>query len=377
MSNNIKLFTSRVFLILLSFLFSTLLTFSQSKMSVFRDSTDNAIDISNWLLQKKGFLPVPMVITEPALGFGAAAAIMFFHSSYMESEGPPSVSGLFGGGTDNGTWGLGGFHAGFWKDDNIRYLGALFKVDVNIKYYGPGLILDDGIKMNMDSWFLLQQLKFRIASSDFFIGGKYIYVNTDNVFDLPIDIPGFNGIHVDNNLSELSLLLDYDIRNNVFTPTKGMFAYLNTTYSDTWLGGEALYGRLEAGFIGFMPMSKVLNLGIRYDSRHAFGDTPFWAKPFADMRGVPLMKYQNNHVQLFEAEFTANVYKRWYLKAFTGMANAYENIELFSKGKSVRNVGTGFRYQLARLLGLRMGMDFAWSNDDFGFYIVAGHAWMR
>ncbi len=59
------------------------------------------------------------------------------------------------------------------------------------------------------------------------------------------------------------------------------------------------------------------------------------------------------------------------------MGNAYESLDLFGEGKSVRNIGTGFRYELARLFGLRMGMAFAWSNDDFGFYIIAGHVWAR
>ena len=55
----------------------------------------------------------------------------------------------------------------------------------------------------------------------------------------------------------------------------------------------------------------------------------------------------------------------------------YKSMKEFDEGKSVRNIGAGFRYELARIFGLHMGMDLAWSNDDFGFYIVAGHAWLR
>ena len=46
---------------------------TNSKIS-FRDSTDHAIDMSDWLLNKKGFLFVPTIITEPAVGYGGAAA---------------------------------------------------------------------------------------------------------------------------------------------------------------------------------------------------------------------------------------------------------------------------------------------------------------
>ncbi|MGI9548304.1 MAG: BamA/TamA family outer membrane protein, partial [Flavobacteriaceae bacterium] len=106
-------------------------------------------------------------------------------------------------------------------------------------------------------------------------------------------------------------------------------------------------------------------------------DIPFWVKPYVDMRGVPVGKYQNNNISLIETELTYNVYNRWYLKAFTGIGNAYTNFNEFADGNSVRSIGTGFRYEIARALGFHMGMDFAWSNEDFGFYIVAGHAWLR
>jgi hypothetical protein len=93
-------------LILLFFLLLSPDHFGQepdNKISVFRDSTDNAIDMSDWLVNKKGVLIVPSIITEPAVGYGALAAAVFFHSSYSEKAGPPSMTGAVGGGTENGT----------------------------------------------------------------------------------------------------------------------------------------------------------------------------------------------------------------------------------------------------------------------------------
>ena len=43
--------------------------------SIFRDSLDNAYDMSDWLVNKKGVLLVPTIITEPAVGYGAAAVL--------------------------------------------------------------------------------------------------------------------------------------------------------------------------------------------------------------------------------------------------------------------------------------------------------------
>lgn len=349
-------------------------------LSTFRDSVDHAIDISDWLINKKGVLLVPSIITEPAVGYGVAGGAVFFHSSYSAKKGPPSMTGVMGGITENGTWAAGAFHAGFWKQDRIRYMGAAAKLYANLGFYGSGnleILTDEPVNLNLDAWFLLQQLKFRLAGSNFFIGGRYLLLKTDNTFEIPIDIPEFNGVEFSSTLSEISLKLELDSRNNIFTPTRGAFLGLSGTYSDTWMGGDDLYGRISLQLIGYLPAGDRLFLGVRHESNYSLGDVPFYARPIVSLRGAPLMKYQNVNTMLMEAELSWNIYKRWYLSGFTGMGNAFSSFADFEEGKSVTTLGTGFRYMLARKLGANMGMDFAFSNDDFAFYIVFGTAWLR
>jgi hypothetical protein len=348
--------------------------------SSFRDSLDHALDISDWLINKKGFLLIPTLITEPAVGYGAAGAAVFFHSSYSARRGPPSMTGVLGGGTENGTWAAGIFHAGFWKQDRIRYLGAAARLYANLEFYGSGnagLLDIESVNLNMDAWLLLQRIKFRIARSDFFIGGSYILLKTDNTFEVPIDNPDFSGAEFSSTLSEASLKLELDSRNNVFTPTKGVFLGLSGSYSDTWMGGDDLYGRIALVLIGYLPAGRRFILGVRHESNYSLGDVPFYARPIVNMRGVPLMKYQNLNTLLMEGEVSYNVYKRWYLSGFTGIGNAFSSLADFEEGKSVTTVGTGFRYLIARKLGTSMGMDFAFSQEDFAFYIIFGTAWLR
>ena len=352
----------------------------KKKISIFRDSLDNALDIGDWLITKKGVLLMPTLITEPAVDYGIAMAALFFHSSYSEKKGPPSISGVMGGATLNGTWAAGIFHAGYWKNDRIRYMGAVAKTNANIGFYGSGNLglLDlEEINMNMDAWILAQQIKFRLGETDFFAGGRYLLLNTDNTFEVPIDIPEFSGIEQSSTLSEATLKFEFDSRNNVFTPTSGVFLGLAGTYSDTWMGGDDLYGRIGVTLIGYLPAGRKFFTGIRYESNYTLGNVPFYARPIVVLRGAPMMKYQNNHTTLLETEVTWNVYKRWFISGFTGLGNAFENFENFSEGKSVTTFGTGFRYLVARKLGTSMGMDFGFSQDDFAFYIVFGTAWLR
>jgi hypothetical protein len=353
---------------------------STKKISVFTDSLDHAYDMSDWLLKKQGFLLVPVLITEPAVGYGAMAAAVIFHSSYSEKNGPPSMTGVLGGGTENGTWMTGVFHVGYWRQDRLRYMGAVARAYLNLGFYGSGeigLTENESVNLNLDSWILFQQIKGRIGESNFFIGGKYMLLKTDNTFEVPIDIPEFNGYQFSSNLSEASLILNFDSRNNVFTPGKGFFIDLSGTYSDTWFGGDALYGRISFDLIGYFPAGKNLMVGLRSESNYTMGDIPFYARPIVQLRGAPLMKYQNKNTTLIEAEVSWDLYKRWSLIGFTGMGNAFSSYSEFDKGKSVKTYGTGFRYLVARKFGVKMGMDFAKSQDDFAFYIVFGSSWLR
>jgi hypothetical protein len=210
--------------------------------SSFRDSLDNALDISDWLVTKKGALVIPTLITEPAVDYGIALAAVFFHSSYSEKKGPPSMSGVMGAATLNGTWAAGvsmlvsnrtgsGIQVSQQNLCESRHM-----VSGNIE-----ILADEPVNLNLDAWLLMQQVKFRVGQTDFFIGGKYLLLATDNTFEIPIEVPEFDTTEFSSTLSEVSLKLELDSRNNVLTPTEGLFIGLSGTYSDTWLGGDSLW----------------------------------------------------------------------------------------------------------------------------------------
>ncbi len=45
--------------------------------SRFLDPDDGQLDVSSMLEHAYGFLPIPLVVTEPAVGYGGGAAAMF------------------------------------------------------------------------------------------------------------------------------------------------------------------------------------------------------------------------------------------------------------------------------------------------------------
>jgi len=110
----------------------------------------------------------------------------------------------------------------------------------------------------------------------------------------------------------------------------------------------------------------------------ATGDTPFYALPFVALRGIPALRYQGDLTFLAETEQLYNITPRWGLLGFTGIGTAIKSLDNSNlKNDVVWNAGGGFRYLLARKLGLKMGMDIARGPEDWAFYITIGTGWIK
>ena len=90
------------------------------------------------------------------------------------------------------------------------------------------------------------------------------------------------------------------------------------------------------------------------------------------------MRYQGKETVLLETEQEFILKPRWSVVAFGGYGRTFnKNILGENTGANAWNAGGGFRYMIARLLGLKMGLDAGFSRDSWSIYIVVGSAWLR
>ena len=350
------------------------------------DPEDGKFDASDYLASARGFLPVPIIITEPAVGYGLGLADAYFHvAKELDPEehthkGPPTISIGFGAKTENGTYMYGVGHMGVWKDDHIRYTGALAKTNVNMTFYlddrSDSFSLREGIKFNIDGDFLYQKMLFRISESNWWAGADYIYVNAANTFKLgsilPPEIPepSFNF-----TLGGLGVTVQYDGRNTIFTPTSGFSAKLEyKNFDDTW-GSDYNYDTYRGSLFHYTPFGAYSSLGLRLEAQTISGDSPFFAYPFVDLRGIPALRYQGESVLVGEAEYLWGVTPRWSIVFFGGVGQTSSIDKFKEAGRTVEAGGLGFRYRLARKFGLQAGFDIARGPEDTSIYLTVGSAW--
>lgn len=249
-------------------------------------------------------------------------------------------------------------------------------------YFPNEVVLKDKeIELNMKQVPIYLEGTYRIAHSPVYLGASYLYrknkVSFSN-FNLPIPIPeSFEPKKLNGINSGLGAVLQFDNLDNSLSPTKGMRVNTHFDFYGNYLGGDFNYQSGNAFWMGMQPLSKKWFSSVRILGQFATSEVPFYYKPYIQLRGTPSMRYSGLQTLEIETEERYNFYKRWSVIMFTGIGKAFEKGENTASTEIVWNVGTGFRYLIARKLGLQMGLDVARGPEQFGYYVVFGYSWMR
>lgn len=355
---------------------------SKDSIGIFRDSLDGQMDMSRFLIDYNGFIPLPQLITEPALGnIGLMLAPVFIKpNKYQSDDGyvPPDITAAFVGYTANETWGFGALRVASLPKHHLEYrIGAAYG-KVNLDFYREtprGEERKYGFSFNAGGIFgsLLRQ----VGNSDLYAGLQYYYLNNELSYNFERDdLSDFvKDIDFKSQLSAIGIDLEFDQRDNMFTPNTGWF--ISTVYSvnASWSGSDYDFQNLHLILLKYFQTTEKLVSGFRFDSKWQSGSAPFYMQPGIVLRGVPMVRYQGDQTYVVETEQRYDIVPRWSVLAYGGLAKAPTKETSFADAKLVYNYGTGFRYLIARKFKARMGIDVAWSNDDFGWYIVFGSAW--
>jgi len=338
------------------------------------------LDMSEYMSQAYGFLPIPIIITEPAVGYGGGLTLVYLHDTLLGQKAssgrriPPSISGMVAMRTENGTEGLGGFHIGYWNEDTLRTTTYIGQPNIFIDIYAG----NKAIQLNVDGFLFYQALKKRIGESNLFLGASYMYVKSD----INLDFNLFAKTR-EETIASASFIVEYDTRDNHLSPTSGIFLSARAQFYNKAVGGDYNFENYKSTNLFYNKLNDKVNLDFNIVGETINGERNEIAPylyPFISMRGLPAMKYQGGSVITMQSEFSYNFTSRWEGTIFAGIGKAFskqiavDNIS-FSNASSHIAGGVGFRYLLAEKFGLKAGIDITTSKDGQSFYIQIGTAW--
>lgn len=351
----------------------------------FFDSEDGWLDVSDFLETAAGFVAAPIIITEPAIGYGGGLAALFVQPrEKAEGQGfvRPDLTLAGGLATENGTWAVAAMDIRHWLDGRLKTDVGVMGGDIRLDFYGIGDPELDRrpLGYQLDTIGMRLGGRYRVGSTSLWLGGGYQFARVEAQFD------GLAGRLEDlrreprDGLSRLSgplFTATWDSRDTVFTPRRGVYSETSLVTGFRALGGTTDYQVLEQILIGYYPISPRWTLGLRFDLRQSFGEPPFFAQPAVAMRGIQAQRYQGQRILQGEVEVRWQFWRRFSLVVFGGGGGAFAEFRGLARDRGVGAGGAGIRYELARRFGLHYGIDVAWGPDGGAFYIQLGSAWGR
>lgn len=361
-------------------------TWAQKQKVSFKDSLDNKLDLSEWILKAKGFIPLGNIITEPALGgFGLSAYAIWVepNTAYIDTvrgevirtRAKPNLFAIGGAYTVNNSWGAFAASIGVIKKwrSNYRLMGGLF--DMNLNFYRTSETMgEESFLFNIQMIPITGQLIKQFGTSNWFSGVYYSYqriklIRSNGDFYSPGE--------EDANVSRPGIVVEYDSRDNVFTPDRGFRWNTLLSTSASWLGSDFSYSSFNSAAYWYLPVLPQLISGYRFEFQYLWGDAPFYLLPYLEMRGIPALRYQGNTIGLAETEWRWDFSFRFSGVAFMGAGKAVTSEETWKEASWQPSGGLGFRYLVARKLKLRGGVDIARSAEQWAYYVVLGTNWIR
>jgi hypothetical protein len=347
------------------------------------DPVDGQFDMSAFLERAHGFLPIPLVVTEPAVGYGGGLAAMFLRPRRQAgSEGfaRPDISGVGAIATENGTKMAFAGDSTRWLDGRLKTLVGALGGNINLDVHGLGTTsadLDSPVRYTLDIVGAVGHVDWQLApKSPWSVGFRFVYADVEpKLRDDPI-FPNLED-HLRTTIAGPGATLTYDSRDNILTPTRGLYSETSIFVSDEAFGASRDFKRFGQVLIGYWPLASSLTLAARADYQQSSDDAPFFVRPFIMMRGIPAMRYPGNKVVQSEIEARWQLHGRWSLVAFGGVGLARVDEGTIQRDKTAGAGGFGFRYELARKFGLHAGIDIARGPEDTAVYLQIGSAWFR
>lgn len=368
---------------------------AMTRTALAADVSEQNQDAESNTASKGKWLPIPIFVTEPAIGYGLGVGLGYIHpeKENIETEDissfqtlssatsgrsgqkpPPTITGIAAGYTEKDTWAAAFAHATSWRKDTIRYAGGAAYADVNSEYY----IINQAVDFSLKGLGIYQDIKFRFGESRWFLGGKFLYTETESQFDFSIDEDTEIGLgDIFSRNIGLAAEVTYDGRDNVFTPNKGQLLQIDIWRFDEGLGGDYNYWKAKFKLLSFFSLHERFVLGVRLETSVIDGSAPFYVYPYVGLRGVPALRYQGRRADMIEAEGRWNILPRWALVVFAGAgAVHYEGDSSFRLIKDdIYTGGLGVRYFLMPEMGLWLGVDVSKGPEDWYSYITVGQAW--
>lgn len=317
---------------------------------------------SPWLL-------TPLLSSSPKMG--TAAKLM---GAYVKKFDPVSPASMLGAvvqysNTESTMASL--FFRGFLLEDRLRLNAMYVNGEINNKYsdfLGTGVPAATQDRIQVGVVNALWRVYPRLYAGLNMVATNYAVSGDDEFSQGILDQAGMTGF----KSVGAGLLVQYDSRDNVNSPTHGQSIKAGNIVFSESLGGDASFKNYMSYWRGYAPVGNGAVLAAQVYGRWTV-DAPPSGLASIHMRGYTQGQYVAEHMSSAEAEWRQPFAARWGGALFAGVAKLYGG-DSPSLG-NYPSAGLGAYYLIRPQDGMAICLEGAWGKDgNYGIYLRFGRA---
>jgi len=331
------------------------------------------------------FAFIPIITYNRSFGMQFGALVnAYFDLNKNDTISPASTVNLVGNIFTNKTLFVGIFNKLYFDRDHWRTKFGVGYGDIRFQTYfdfddvlpGLGVREENGQFIDYQTKVLfLYGEAARLIVGRLYLGLRLVYSDLTTEFDTEF---------IPNEYVKLfgfGIVSEYDIRDNVFTPYKGMNARIRTFSFLESLGSSNTYHKINFEYNKYFPLSDEPTILARFYGMVSVGSSiPFVGQNVIgrdDLRGYSDGKYRANQVYDIQGEYRWTFYKKFGMVAFGGFALATDDFSGTNYSGILPAIGAGLRYKAIPSRNINIGIDAAVGKGDWGLYFRIGEAFTR
>lgn len=332
------------------------------------------------------FVVAPLPISSPALGTGIIPVLGYIFPFRKEDVvSPPSVVGMAGIATNNGSRGLAAYADLYMKEKTYRVTAAYVRGNLNYDLYGVGLLAGNaGRKLPLEqSGQVFRSEVLRQLGWNFFLGLRFwtgssdiVKRHTSETATQPLPPPDL-GFHT--ALRALGLRLNRETTPNRFYPTSGTLLDFTSDFFSQALGSKYSFQAYRFTFNKYSSLSKNQVIAYNLFVCGTGGTPPYYGNCIYgannELRGYTAGRYLDRYMFATQLEYRLSLPKRFGVVGFGGVG---EVVPGGSQAFRVNNLlpagGGGLRFQLSKAYRVNLRADAARGKDIWTWSMGVGEA---
>lgn len=334
--------------------------------------------------KRMGFVYIPIIFSTPETGLaGGSAFSLFFRPPEADSDSRPStITPIFIYTQKKQIMSALNLDL-YWKDETYRLVANIGYKKYPDKFYGIGNDLPKDNDEDFTSEGVLLLLDFqRKIRPGLYVGLQYEVGNSriievdeeNNPLLYPGDVSGSEG----GKISGAGLILNWDTRDNIFSPLTGMWHQLSARFYGGGLGSKFSYSRYNLDLRQYFPVRSSHVLACQAYANIMTSRPPFELMSRLGgpniMRGYYMGRYSDKCMIAVQAEYRMPVWRRIGMVCFAGLGDVADEIGNFRLGEFKHAFGLGLRFLFSPEEKINLRLDFAQGKGSSGMYISIGEA---